>query len=72
MAFLQPPTGTNTLQMLDEPMRSAADLAEKQGKSELVCFTCAGRGIILCTRGIFRARLTCHACDGDGVVRKKV
>ncbi len=71
MAFLQPPKGVSVQQLLAEPTTSSADIAEKQGKSVLVCFTCAGRGIILCIQGVFKAKLSCHECNGEGVTKEK-
>jgi len=66
--FLKPPDGVAISKLLKAPLTKSAKEAQKDKKSVAVCFTCDGRGIILCVQGIFKAKLTCHTCKGDGVV----
>lgn len=70
MVVLQPPKGTDIQQLVDEPLTKSANTLIKDNKSELVCFTCGGRGLILCVQGVFKARMTCHTCLGEGIAKK--
>jgi len=42
------------------------ELPQIHQRVEDMCATCYGRGSIIVIQGIFRARMTCHSCQGKG------
>jgi len=67
--LLQPPAGSEIQKLSTAPLTSSAKSSHRNEKSADICFTCDGRGLILCVSGVFRAKMKCPTCKGDGVTK---